>query len=348
MRIEPRTPSAAAWAEACARWDRVAKPLGSLGALEDLIAQIAGIQRTADISLAPRCALVFCADHGVTAEGVAQSGSEVTALVACSIVEGTSNVSLMARIAGADVFAVDIGMAGDAPGTIQRKIARGTANMALGPAMTREQAEQAVRTGMDLVGEMKGLGYRLIATGEMGIGNTTAGAAVICALLGLTPEKVVGRGAGLSDEGLHRKVNAVGRALTVNRPDPSDGLDVLAKVGGFEIAGMAGAFLGGMVHGVPVVIDGAISAAAALAAVRLCPEVRDFLLPSHMSREPAARFVFDALGLRPVLDADLALGEGTGAVLLFPLLDAAAAVYAGPHTFVRLGMTPYQRQEDVP
>ena len=348
MRLEPRSPSAAAQAETRARWDRVAKPLRSLGALEDLIVQVAGIQGTADITLTPRCALVFCADHGVVAEGVAQSGSEVTALVARSIVEGASNVSLMARSAGADAFAVDMGMAGDAPGAIPRKIAPGTANMALGPAMSRQQAERALQTGIDLVGEWKERGYRLIAAGEMGIGNTTAGAAMTCALLGLPPEEVVGRGAGLSDGGLRRKVSAVRRALEVNRPDPGDPMDVLARVGGFEIAGMAGAFLGGMVHEVPVVIDGVISAAAALTAVRLCPAARAFLLPSHMSREPAARFLFDALDLRPVLDAGLALGEGTGAVLLFPLLDAAAAVYGGPHTFSHLGMDPYRKQEGAP
>ncbi len=348
VKTEAYLPDEATRAAARGRWDRIAKPLHSLGTLEDLIVQIAGIQGTADISLTPRCVLVFCADHGVTAEGVAQSGNEVTALVARSVAEGTSNISLMARRAGADVFAVDMGMAENVPGVIPRKIAPGTANMALGPAMSRGRAERAVRAGIDLVGEMRGRGYRVIAAGEMGIGNTTASAAMICAFLGLPPEEIVGRGAGLSAEGLRRKREAVRRALDVNRPDPGDPADVLAKTGGFEIAGMAGAFLGGMIYGVPVIIDGVVSAAAALTAVRMCPKAAAFLLPSHMSREPAARFVFEALGMKPVLDAGLALGEGTGAVLLFPLLDAAAAVYGGAHTFSSLGMSPYQKWEGLP
>ncbi len=347
MKIPSRQFDGAARAEALARWDRIAKPLHSLGAFEDLIAQIAGIQETAEISLAPRCALVFCADHGVTAEGVAQSDSRVTALVARSIVERTSNVSIMARSAGADAFAVDMGMTENVPGAMLRKVACGTADMALGPAMSRLQAEQAIRAGLDLVGEMREKGYRMIAVGEMGIGNTTACAAMTCALLGLLPQDAVGRGAGLSDAGLRRKIEAVRRALAVNRPDPGDPLDVLARVGGFEIAGMAGAFLGGMLYRVPMVIDGAVSAVAALTAVRMCKEVRDFLLPSHMSREPAARFLFEAMEMKPILEAGLALGEGAGAVLLFPLLDAAAAVYGSIHTFSHLGMAPYQRQEDL-
>lgn len=328
------------------RWNRVAKPLHSLGLLEDMIVGIAGIQDTPDVRLDRRCALVFCADHGVVAEGVTQTGSDVTARVARSIAAGTSNINLMASAAGADVFAVDMGMRTPVPGALDRRIAAGTRNMAQGPAMTREQAEAALRRGAELAGEMKGRGYQIIATGEMGIGNTTAAAATACALLGLPPEDCVGRGAGLSDAGLARKREAVRRALAVNRPDPADPVDVLAKVGGFEICGMAGAFLGGREHRVPVVIDGAISAVAALAAARLCPAARDFLLPSHLSREPIARRVMEELQLRPVLHADMALGEGTGAVALLPLLDMALRVYNGGHTFGALDMAPYAPQED--
>lgn len=348
MTIEPRFPDKAAQNEALARWDSVAKPLRSLGAFEEMIVQIAGIQGTADVALSPRCALVFCGDHGVVEEGVTQSGREVTAMVARAVVEGTSNISLMAKCCGAEVFPVDMGMAEPVAGMIDRRIAAGTANMTRGPAMTRTQAERALQAGIDVVKEMKSRGFRLAAVGEMGIGNTTASAAMVCALLSLPPKRISGRGAGLSNEGLERKVNAIQRALAVNRPDPANPLDVLTKVGGLEIAGMAGAFIGGMVHGMPMVIDGVISAVAALTAVRLCPAVRPFLLPSHLSREPAAQYVFDALGMSPVLDAGLALGEGTGAVLLFPLLDAAEAVYTGPHTFKSLGLAPYQRQEGMP
>ena len=327
------------------KWDHVAKPLNSMGQLENLIVKIAGMQETADVRIDRRCALVFCADHGVVAEGVSQSGSEVTALVARSIAEGTANINLMASVSGTDVFAVDMGMIGDAPGAIDRKIARGTNNMAQGPAMSREQAERALQAGAGLVGEMKAKGYKLIATGEMGIGNTTASTAMACALLGFAPEELTGRGAGLSDAGLVRKRSAIERALRVNQPDPADPVDVLAKLGGYEIAGMAGAFLGGAKYRVPIVIDGVISAVAALTAARLCPESLDFMLPSHMSREPAALRIMDELGLKPVIHADMALGEGTGAVAVLPLLDMALRVYHGTHTFDDLGMDAYTPQE---
>lgn len=327
------------------QWDHVAKPLYSLGRLEDLVVKMADMQETPDVRIDKRCALVFCADHGVVAEGVSQSGSEVTALVARSIVEGTANINLMAAVSHTDVFAVDMGMIGDAPGAIGCKIARGTQNMAQGSAMSREQAERALQAGAELVGERKAKGYRLIATGEMGIGNTTASTAMACVLLGFAPDELTGRGAGLSDAGLARKRSAIERALQINRPDGNDPVDVLAKVGGFEIAGMAGAFLGGAKYRVPVVIDGVISAVAALVAARIRPEAKDFMLPSHMSREPAALRIMDELGLQPVIHADMALGEGTGAVALLPLMDMALCVYHGMHTFDDLGMDAYTPQE---
>ena len=327
------------------KWDHVAKPLHSLGLLEDMIVKIAGIHETADVRIDRRCALVFCADHGVVAEGVSQSGSEVTALVAQSIAEGTANINLMAGFSNADVYAVDMGMLNPVPGTLDRRIAEGTANMAKQPAMTCEQAQSALQAGIDLVGEMKEKGYQIILTGEMGIGNTTASTAMSCALLGFSPEELTGRGAGLSDAGLVRKRNAIERALSVNQPDANDPVDVLAKVGGLEIAGMAGAFLGGVKHRVPVVIDGVISAVAALVAARICPEAKDFMLPSHMSREPAAIRIMDELELKPIIHADMALGEGTGAAALLPLLDMALRVYHGPHTFDDLGMDAYTPQE---
>ena len=327
------------------QWDHVAKPLHSLGLLEDMIVKIAGIQEAADVRIDRRCALVFCADHGVVAEGVSQSGSEVTALVAQSIAEGTANINLMASSARVDVYAVDMGMLHPVPGTIDRRIAAGTANMAKQSALTYEQAKSALQAGMDLVGEMKKKDYQIILTGEMGIGNTTASTAISCALLGFMPEELTGRGAGLSDAGLLRKRNAIERALSVNMPDSNDPVDVLAKVGGLEIAGMAGAFLGGVKHRVPVVIDGVISAVAALVAARICPEAKDFMLPSHMSREPAAIRIMDELNLKPIIHADMALGEGTGAAALLPLLDMALRIYHGPHTFDDLGMDAYTPQE---
>ena len=347
LRYTVNKPDEGAMASSRRRWDAVAKPLHSLGKLEDLIVRAAGAQGTADVRLAPRCVLVFCADHGVVAEGVTQSGREVTALVARSIAEGGANINLMASVADTGVFAVDMGMAEPVAceGIIDRRVGCGTGDIALGPAMTRVQAEQALQEGIDLVGDMAGRGYRLVATGEMGIGNTTASAALSCALLEMEPEETVGRGAGLSDEGLARKREAVRRALAVNRPDPADPIAALAALGGFEIAGMAGAFLGGMTHRVPVVIDGAISAVAALVASRVCPEARGFMLPSHLSRERAAGPILTELGLDSVLHADMALGEGTGAAALLPILDMALAVYGGPHTFASLGMAAYTPQE---
>lgn len=327
------------------RWDHVAKPLNSLGRLEDLVIQLACVQQTADVHIDKRCALVFCADHGVVAEGVTQSASEVTALVAQSIAEGSANINLMAAVSHTDVFAVDMGMIRTVPGALNCRIAGGTQNMAHGPAMTRDEALQALQAGETLVGEMKAQGYQLIATGEMGIGNTTASTAMACALLGCQPEELTGRGAGLSDAGLLRKRQAIERALDINQPDASDAVDVLAKVGGFEIAGMAGAFLGGMKHHVPIVIDGVISAVAALTAARICPEAREYMLPSHMSREPAMVRIIDELQLQPILHADMALGEGTGAVAVIPLLDMALKVYHGTHTFDDLGMDAYTPQE---
>ena len=328
------------------RWDAVAKPLRSLGEFEPMIARIAAIQGTADVRLSPRCVLTFCGDHGVVAQGVSQSGSEVTAKVARAIAQGESNVNLMAAAAGADVFAVDMGMVESVPGVLDCRLGAGTADMTQGPAMTLAQAERGLQAGIDMVGQMKEKGYRLMAVGEMGIGNTTAAAALACALLGGDVEKWTGRGAGLSDAGLQRKREAVRQALRLHQP--ADALAALARLGGFEIAGMAGAFLGGAEHGVPMVIDGVISAVAALTAERLQPGTRQFLLASHASREPASAALMEALDLHPVIDAGLALGEGTGAVMLFPLLDMAYRVYAGTHTFSSLDMAAYTPQEGKP
>ena len=348
LKYDRNLPDEAARNRAQQKWDNVAKPLNSLGRMEKLICRIAAVQGTENVRLLPRCALIFCADHGVVAEGVTQSGQEVTALVAQSIADGSANVNLMAAAAQADVFAVDMGMANEVnhPALIKRRIAHGTKNMALEPAMSRGQAIQAIQHGIDLVGEMQQRGYAMIATGEMGIGNTTASAAIASVLLDAPVETMTGRGAGLSDAGLMRKISAIKRAIEVNRPDSDDPIDVLAKLGGFEIAAMAGAFLGGMTHRVPVVIDGVISAVAALAALRICPQAQRFMLPSHISREPAGKMLMDALELEPVIDAGMALGEGTGAVMLFPLLDMAHRVYAGTHTFHDLGMDAYTPQED--
>lgn len=333
--------------EARRRWDSIAKPLHSLGRLEDLVVQIAGIQQTADVRIDKRCALVFCGDHGVVKEGVSQSGSEVTALVARSIAEGTGNINLMAEAARTDVIAVDMGMLTPVAGTVDLRTGAGTADIAEGPAMTRAQAEQALQAGMDMMKDLHERGYRIAVIGEMGIGNTTAASAVSAVLLGRTPREVTGRGAGLSDAGLERKIAVIEQAIRINKPDPADPADVLAKLGGFEIAGMAGAYLGGYLYHIPTVTDGMIPAVSALIAARMCPEAAASILPGHVSREPVDRMILEELGMEPVIHAQMALGEGTGGVLLLPLLDMALRVYHGPHTFEHLGMEAYTPQEDA-
>ena len=250
----------------------------------------------------------------------------------------------MARKAGAEVIPVDIGVARPVVGEHIRQccIRRGTANMTKGPAMTREEAAKAIMIGVELVGELKEKGVRLLATGEMGIGNTTTSSAIVSVLLGKDPAEVTGRGAGLTSEGLERKIHAIETAIAVNQPDPTDGLDVLHKVGGLDIAGLAGVFLGGAYYRIPVLVDGFISSAAALAAAAICPTAKDYMLASHASNEPAGRMVLEALGLEPFLYAGMCLGEGTGAVAVMPLLEMGAAVYREMCTFEATDIEAYE------
>lgn len=328
--------------EAHGRWARVAKPLGSLGALEKAVEHIAGIQGSAEIALAPRCVAVMCADNGVVAEGVTQTGAEVTAKVAAQLAHHSSSVCVMARVAHTEVRPFDMGMLHEVPGVPVRNATRGTCSIAQGPAMSRAEAVAAVEAGADIAYDLADEGFRLVATGEMGIGNTTTSAALTCALVGMTPEAAVGRGAGLDDAGLARKVAVVRRALEVNAPDADDPLDMLAKLGGFDIAGLVGLYLGCAAQRMPVVIDGFISSVAALLACRIAPASRSFMLASHRSAEPAAAAVMRELGLSPIIDAGMRLGEGTGAVCLFPLLDMACALYRDGMTFDEYHMDAYQ------
>ncbi|MCC8029642.1 MAG: nicotinate-nucleotide--dimethylbenzimidazole phosphoribosyltransferase [Lachnospiraceae bacterium] len=324
-------------------WDSLAKPIGSLGRLEWAVTQIAGIQRTPRICIDKKALVIMCADNGVVEEGITQSGQDVTAVVAENFPDGKSCVSLMCRKSGTDLFPVDIGMAADVPRIENRKTTYGTKNMARESAMTRRQAADAVLAGMQKVRELKAAGYQILATGEMGIGNTATSSAVAAVLLDLPVEKVTGRGSGLSSAGLKRKIRVIRQAIQVNRPDPGDPLDVLAKVGGLDIAGLAGVFLGGACCGLPVVIDGLISSAAALTAVRLAPACAPYMLASHVSKEPAAGMLLSALEKDAFLTCDMSLGEGSGAVALFPLLDLAAEVYGRMCCFEEAGITPYER-----
>lgn len=341
--IEIAPTDAAAAARAQGRWNAVAKPIGSLGLLEDAVVRIAALTGSERVDVSRRCVVVLCADNGVVAQGVSQCGQEVTAVVAKSIAQGRSSVCSMATPVGVDCLAVDMGMASPVRDEriLDRRIAAGTRDITKEPAMTREEAERAMRVGYDLVGLLKERGYGLIATGEMGIGNTTTATAVACVLLGESPRQMAGRGAGLSDEGLRRKVAAIERALEVNRPDPGDPLGVLACVGGFDIAGLCGMFLGAAALRVPIVIDGYISSVAALCAKLLRPECASAMLPSHLSDELASRRVMDELGLVPPIRAGMRLGEGTGALCLIPLLDMALSLYGGV-TFDECGIEPYE------
>ena len=342
-----RKPDLAARAASKRRWDSIAKPLGSLGALEKLVMDIAALTGDPQMDISRRSVVVCCADNGVVREGVSQAGQEITARMAGEMVRMHSSVCRMARVARADVIPVDLGMVRRVEGVLDRHVMDGTEDMARRPAMTREQALRAVAVGVDLVKELKDQGYTLLVSGEMGIGNTTTSSALVAALFNLPVETVTGRGAGLSDAGLQRKVWAIERAITVNRPDPRDPLDVLSKLGGLDISGMAGLFIGGAIYGVPVVIDGFISAVAALMAQKLCPGADIAMVPSHCSEEPAAKRVLTALNKYPIIFANMRLGEGTGGVALLPLLDMALAVYGGT-TFDQVGMDAYTPQGGNP
>lgn len=332
-------------AKARARLDALAKPLSSLGMLEDMIARLAGIYGTDDVPQLNGCALVFCADNGVVAEGVTQTDATVTAMMARKLAEGRGSVTAMARSVGAAAMVIDVGMLHDVshPALIDRRVARGTGNIALEPAMSRGQAEQAIRVGIDMVGEAARRGHNIIFTGEMGIGNTTTSSALASVLLGMPVDEVTGRGAGLSNEGLIRKRDVIARAIALHRPVADDPLDALSKLGGFDIAAMCGCFLGGLQCRVPVVIDGVISGIAALLAARMQPESREVMFASHQTREPAGRRILSELGLSAVIHADMALGEGTGAVMLLPLLSMGLAVYRQNTTMADLSMAQYER-----
>ncbi len=328
--------------EVCERhWDTIAKPLKSLGHLEEYIIQIAGIQKTPKVSLNKKALVIMCADNGVVEEGVTQTGQEVTAIVAENFLDAKSCAAIMCKDTGTDIFPIDIGMVVDCPRVEKRKIAYGTKNMAKEPAMTKEEAIRAIEAGISYVGELKEKGYDIIATGEMGIGNTTTSSAISAVLLEMEPKIVTGRGAGLSTNGLNRKIDVIERAIALHKPDKKDPIDVLAKVGGFDIAGLVGVFLGGAKNRIPIVMDGFISAVAALVAVRICPIASDYILASHVSKEPAGMLLLDALGKKPSLTCEMCLGEGTGAIAIFPLLDMGLHIYREMSTFEEIEIENY-------
>jgi nicotinate-nucleotide--dimethylbenzimidazole phosphoribosyltransferase len=320
--------------------DDKTKPRGSLGVLESLACRLAAISGCAEPALPVKAVVVMAADHGVTEEGVSAYPAEVTAQMVANFARGGAAINVLARQAGAQVLVVDMGTRGDGcHGVRDERIGPGTANMARGPAMSVQQALEAVDAGIQIAAELIDAGVGLIGVGEMGIGNTTAASALTSLFTGEPPLRVTGRGTGIDEATWKRKVAVIERALAVNQPTRDQPLDALAKVGGFELAGLVGVMLGAAARRVPVVLDGFITGAAALAAVGICPHVRDYLIDSHQSVEPGHRRLLDHLELRPLLNLDLRLGEGTGAVLAMHLVEAALRIVREMATFRSAGVT---------
>ncbi len=328
--------------EARARQARLTKPAGSLGQLEDLSIQLAAITGQLNPSLTRKAVIVMAGDHGIAHEGVSAYPAEVTPQMVLNFLHGGAAINVLARQMGARIIVVDVGVDADfdpVPGLERCKVAYGTQNMARGPAMTRAQAEDAIAVGLNIVDQEFAKGLDVIATGDMGIGNTTPSAAICAMMVGLPVAQVTGRGTGVDDAGLQHKVLMIEQALEVNQPDRSDPLDVLSKVGGLEIAGLTGVIMGGAAQRLPIVIDGFISGAAALIAAALAPDVKPYLIAAHQSVEIGHRAILEHLGLQPLLNLKLRLGEGTGAALAFPLLDAAVHILNEMATFDEAGVS---------
>ncbi len=342
MNVEVPTLDRVAEKKARQRLDRLTKPQGSLGRLEDLAAQIAGMKGQPVPQIGRKVIFTVAADHGVVEEGVSAYPQSVTVQMVLNFLRGGAGINVLARHVGAEVIVVDAGVAGEFPpmdGLIRRKIRPGTANMAKEPAMTRSEAEQTVEAGMQIftqVYEKGGIG--LVGLGDMGIGNTTASSAITAVLTGSSVRAITGRGTGLEDAALDRKVQVIERVLQLHRPDPDDALDVLHKVGGFEIGYLAGITLAAAQRRVPVIVDGFITTAAALIAWRICPEVRHYLVASHRSVEPGHATALKTMELQPLLDLRMRLGEGTGAALAMGLVEAACKILTEMATFDEAGV----------
>lgn len=344
-----------------ARWNSIAKPIHSLGRLEDAIAQIAGIQGTADIKINDKAIVVLCGDHGVVREGVTQTGSEVTRVVAEQMAAGHSCINLIARRAGAQVYIADLGMDCEpypqkeltTGQIIDRKVRRGTGNIACERAMTQEECLQAIRAGIGMAEDLAEKGIKLIGLGEMGIGNTTPASVIVSICYDLLPEVATGKGAGLSEEGLEKKVQVVTRARDRYWAEsaPAAGedhfsarvaIELLSQVGSAEIAGMTGVCIGAAARGMAVVLDGFISDVAAALAVLMESRCRGYLIAGHLSSEPAATVVLNMLKMNALIDTDMHPGEGCGAAAAMPLLDMAADIYQEMSTFKEIGIQAYE------
>lgn len=325
------------------RLDSLTKPLGSLGKLEEVVRRIVGITGEMFPKVDNKTIIIMCADNGVVEEGVSSCPKSVTSSVTQNFTKGITAVNVLSRCSKANIAVVDIGVDDDisCEGVINRKIRKGTWNIAKGPAMERHEVVKAIETGIEIVRDLSEKGVNLLGTGEMGVGNTTTSSAVSSVLTGIDIEVMVGKGAGLSDEGLINKIKVIRDAIEINKPDPKDPIEVLAKVGGFDIAGLVGCFIGAARYRKPILIDGFIAATAALCAVAIKPETRDFMFPSHGSAEPGSKKILDALGMEPFLNLDMRVGEGTGAAIAFQLIDCAFAAYTQMGTFADAKIDQY-------
>ncbi len=331
-----------AMAEARMRQDHLTKPQGSLGQLESLSIQIAGIKGEARPRINHKVIFTLAGDHGITRGGVSAYPSEVTPQMVYNFLRGGAAINVLARQVGAKVIVADLGVASVLerhPQLKEKKVGRGTRNMAEGPAMSREEAIRSIEAGMELVEEELTKGMDILGTGDMGIGNTTPSSAIAAVITGADVAKVTGRGTGLDEEGWKRKVAVIQKALSLNHPDPKDAIDILSKVGGFEIGGIAGLILAGARYRIPVVIDGFISGAAALIATSLAPEAKPYLIASHQSTEPGHKRILEHLGLMPMLNLSMRLGEGTGAALGIFLIEASLKILDEMATFAEAGVS---------
>jgi len=331
-----------AMAEARIRQDNLTKPQGSLGQLESLSIQLSGIKGNPRPRIVHKVIFTLAGDHGIAAEGVSAYPPEVTPQMVYNFLRGGAGINVLARQIGARVIIADLGVASllePHPELRNKKVAMGTKNMVQGPAMSREEAIRSIESGIELVEDELTKGIDILGTGDMGIGNTTASSAIAAVITGVGVDKVTGKGTGLDDKGLQRKVGIIQEALKVNRPDPKDGIDVLAKVGGFEIGGIAGVILAGAGHGIPVMIDGFISGAGALIAASLAPQVKPYLIAAHQSVEQGHKIILEYLGLKPLLNLDLRLGEGTGAAIGIFLAEASLKILNEMATFGEAGVS---------
>jgi nicotinate-nucleotide--dimethylbenzimidazole phosphoribosyltransferase len=326
------------------RLDNLTKPLGSLGKLEEIVYRISGITGELFPKVDKKAIVIFCADNGVVDEGVSSCPKIVTATVTRNFTRGITGVNVLSRHSGAEVIVVDIGVDDDIflEGVLNKKIRKSTSNMAKGPAMSRKEAIKSIEIGIETVFELKEKGYNLLGTGEMGIGNTSTSSAVSSILANIDLSLMVGVGSGLSIQAFENKKKIIAQSIELNKPNPNDPIDVLSKVGGFDIGGIAGAYIGAAMCGIPIVMDGFISQAAALLAIKIEPRVKEFIFPSHGSAEPGSRLILAELGIKPYLNLDMRLGEGTGAALGFHLIDAAIAAYTQMGTFEDAEIKQYE------